>query len=256
MICHARFSASLIAPLRSDTSHGQANQWTSHFDVEPHFDVARDFSNANLIGANGSKGNSWPDLDMLPFGWITDPTVNQGPHRFCRMTLDEQKSQITLWAIAKSALMYGKDLWMIDPFTFRMITDPTLLEINSFSSNNKEASEPFKSFFFLMNRINLSRADIIFTAMTNEDPKVNKTTHSLGLSSCTESKASGWTAESLDHDLERICWKGCLENKNQNPFCVNKRELQFKLNGDNTYQEKYRGINHLVATNEKRLCMD
>jgi len=27
---------------------------------------------ANMIGAKGLKGNSWPDLDMLPFGWLTD----------------------------------------------------------------------------------------------------------------------------------------------------------------------------------------
>jgi len=25
-----------------------------------------------MIGAKGLKGNSWPDLDMLPFGWLTD----------------------------------------------------------------------------------------------------------------------------------------------------------------------------------------
>jgi hypothetical protein len=26
-----------------------------------------------MIGAKGLKGKSWPDLDMLPFGWLTDP---------------------------------------------------------------------------------------------------------------------------------------------------------------------------------------
>jgi hypothetical protein len=25
-----------------------------------------------MIGAKGLKGKSWPDLDMLPFGWLTD----------------------------------------------------------------------------------------------------------------------------------------------------------------------------------------
>ena len=33
----------------------------------------RDFATANLIGANGLNGKSWPDLDMLPIGWLTDP---------------------------------------------------------------------------------------------------------------------------------------------------------------------------------------
>jgi hypothetical protein len=26
-----------------------------------------------MIGAKGLKGSSWPDMDMLPFGWLTDP---------------------------------------------------------------------------------------------------------------------------------------------------------------------------------------
>lgn len=34
---------------------------------------ARDLAAANMIGATGLKGKSWPDLDMLPLGWLTDP---------------------------------------------------------------------------------------------------------------------------------------------------------------------------------------
>ncbi|PKU65342.1 hypothetical protein MA16_Dca025147 [Dendrobium catenatum] len=52
----------------------------------------RDFAAAKQIGANGLHGNSWPDLDMLPLGWLTDPGVQQGPHRKCRLSLDEQKT--------------------------------------------------------------------------------------------------------------------------------------------------------------------
>lgn len=36
----------------------------------------RDFAAANMIGAKGLRGKSWPDLDMLPFGWLTDPGKN------------------------------------------------------------------------------------------------------------------------------------------------------------------------------------
>ena len=37
------------------------------------FFLVRDFAAANMIGATGLKGKSWPDLDMLPLGWLTDP---------------------------------------------------------------------------------------------------------------------------------------------------------------------------------------
>jgi hypothetical protein len=29
-----------------------------------------------MIGAMGLLGKSWPDLDMLPLGWLTDPGYN------------------------------------------------------------------------------------------------------------------------------------------------------------------------------------
>ncbi|KHN38499.1 hypothetical protein glysoja_004164 [Glycine soja] len=37
------------------------------------FNNKRDFATSNLIGGKGLKGKSWPDLDMLSFGWLTDP---------------------------------------------------------------------------------------------------------------------------------------------------------------------------------------
>ncbi|CAL0307529.1 unnamed protein product [Lupinus luteus] len=49
------------------------DDWDKWPDVAAHFDIARDFAAAKLIGAQGLNGNSWPDLDMLPFGWLTDP---------------------------------------------------------------------------------------------------------------------------------------------------------------------------------------
>ncbi|CAL0307528.1 unnamed protein product [Lupinus luteus] len=49
------------------------DDWDQWSQVVTHFDVARDYAAAKLIGAQGLNGNSWPDLDMLPFGWLTDP---------------------------------------------------------------------------------------------------------------------------------------------------------------------------------------
>lgn len=34
-----------------------------------------------MIGAKGLLGKSWPDLDMLPLGWLTDP----GDKKICRL---------------------------------------------------------------------------------------------------------------------------------------------------------------------------
>jgi len=36
------------------------------------FRSSRDLSASSMIGARGLQGKSWPDLDMLPLGWLTD----------------------------------------------------------------------------------------------------------------------------------------------------------------------------------------
>ncbi|KAG5232157.1 DENN domain and WD repeat-containing protein [Salix suchowensis] len=54
--------------------------WDTWGDVAARFDVPRwikfiyfrDFAAANKIGAKGLLGRSWPDLDMLPVGWLSN----------------------------------------------------------------------------------------------------------------------------------------------------------------------------------------
>ncbi|OIW16233.1 hypothetical protein TanjilG_18948 [Lupinus angustifolius] len=117
------------------------DDWDQWSEVVTHFDVARDYAAATLIGAQGLNGNSWPDLDMLPFGWLTDPAAKQGPHRLTNLNLEEQQSQMTLWCMAKSPIMYGGDLRNLDSWTTNVvIINPTLLFINSNSTDNAEFS--------------------------------------------------------------------------------------------------------------------
>ncbi|XP_004504132.1 uncharacterized protein [Cicer arietinum] len=225
------------------------DDWDTWGDVKAHFDVTRDFSTANMIGAKGLKGSSWPDLDMLPFGWLSNADSNEGPHRYSNLTPDEQRTQMTLWALAKSPLMYGGDVRKINPATYDIITNPTLLEINHFSSNNME-------FPYITSSNNLKSEYRPLREQTRMSTKGKKFKPSLDLTSCTESKASGWTTENLNKDLERICWKGSLENEPRNPFCVHKRDLQFRLDGKSMYQEDFRGKHQLVATSNMRSCLD
>ncbi|ERN13857.1 hypothetical protein AMTR_s00049p00233090 [Amborella trichopoda] len=47
------------------------DNWDEWEDVQGHFDFKRDFAKSGLIGAGGFLGKSWPDMDMLPLGWIS-----------------------------------------------------------------------------------------------------------------------------------------------------------------------------------------
>jgi hypothetical protein len=73
--------------------------------------------------------SSWPDADMLPLGWL-------GPHpgwqdaRPSRETPDEQRTELTLWAIARYPLVLGTNLTRLDDFTRSLITNQTVLFMN------------------------------------------------------------------------------------------------------------------------------
>nr|POE84854.1 proteasome subunit beta type-2-a [Quercus suber] len=239
---------------RCDPINGQGCEWTSEHgddwdtwgDVAAHFNITRDLSTANMIGAKGLMGKSWPDSDMLPLGWLTDPGSNEGPHRTSRLLPDEQRTQMTLWSMAKSPLMFGGDVRKLDGATYNLLTNPTLLEINSFSLNNMEfpyitSTKNFKSIDGQSGRY--------LTDVSTSD------THVLSLTSCTNSKAIGWSIKALDQNLEQICWKEHLGSKHQEPFCLYKKEPQFSSDEWMFHKQQYQGKLQLFATDRMEFCL-
>jgi hypothetical protein len=76
-----------------------------------------------------AKPGNWPDEDMLPFGWL-GPHPGWGEARQSRETQDEEKTEFTLWAIARSPLILGANLTRLDDFTRSLITNQTMLYMN------------------------------------------------------------------------------------------------------------------------------
>jgi hypothetical protein len=75
------------------------------------------------------KAGSWPDADMLPEGSLT-PHPGWGEPRQSRLTHDEQRTEFTLWAIARSPLILGANLTKLDDFTRSLMTNQELLFVN------------------------------------------------------------------------------------------------------------------------------
>ncbi|QCE01437.1 alpha-galactosidase [Vigna unguiculata] len=88
------------------------DDWDAWPAILSHFNVSRDFAASNLTGAQGLKGKSWPDLDMLPFGWLTDADAHEGPHRSTNLTQDEQRTQFPHIATLDSAKTDGIRSWI------------------------------------------------------------------------------------------------------------------------------------------------
>ncbi|GLJ05273.1 hypothetical protein SUGI_0015090 [Cryptomeria japonica] len=186
------------------------DDWDTWRDVQSHFDVSRGFASSGLIGAQGLLGKSWPDLDMLPLGWLTDPGVNQGPHRYCSLTQEEQKTQMTLWSMAKSPLMFGGDLRNIDDITMSLITNPTLLAINTYSTNNKEFSQ-----------ISFVRGNHHHKLEASPKPG-SRIEFLLSISSCNIKNTKNWGIRTTNEQMNEVCWNESLA-MNKEGICLHYR---------------------------------
>jgi hypothetical protein len=76
-----------------------------------------------------AQPGNWPDADMLPEGWL-GPTPGWGEARQSRFTHDEQRTEFTLWAVARSPLILGGNLTRLDEFTRSLITNQDVIFIN------------------------------------------------------------------------------------------------------------------------------
>ncbi|KAI3929892.1 hypothetical protein MKW98_004046 [Papaver atlanticum] len=223
------------------------DDWDKWENVAAHFNVTRDFSAAKMVGAQGLKGKSWPDLDMLPLGWLTDPGSNEGPHRISALILDEQRTQMTLWPMAKSPLMFGGDLRKLDKTTYDLITEPTLLEINSFSTINVQYPYITSS----------NEPDMVLTRKSrNVKEERTLDNHVMGLTSCKDDKTNGWVIESPDQGFDRVCWKKNTGSKYKPPFCLYKRKPVLTTNEEMVYGQQDKGRAHLLSTDKEDLCLE
>ena len=75
--------------------------------------------------------DSWPDADMLPLGRLALG------ERDTRFTPDEQRTLMTLWAIARSPLIMGGDLRHLDAATLALLTNREVIAVNQASRDNR-----------------------------------------------------------------------------------------------------------------------
>jgi len=76
---------------------------------------------------------------MLPLGELRPtPDVGPGPRK-TRLTLEEQRTMLTLWSIARSPLILGLNLTMLDAETLKLITNEDLLRIDQTATASRQA---------------------------------------------------------------------------------------------------------------------
>jgi alpha-galactosidase len=83
-----------------------------------------------------TKPGNWPDADMLPEGWL-GPKPGMGEARQSRETHDEERTEFTLWAVARSPLILGGNLTRLGDFERSLMTNQDVIFVNQASSYSR-----------------------------------------------------------------------------------------------------------------------
>ncbi len=105
-----------------------------HSEVRYPQGLGDQFGNA-LKWASLAQPGRWPDLDMLPLGYL-GPSPGWGTPRQTRLTHHEQRTLLTLWTIFPSPLMIGGDLTRADDWTTSLLTNPEVLAVDQTATHS------------------------------------------------------------------------------------------------------------------------
>ena len=116
-----------------------ANMWRMTGDFWDHWDKLYAMFERCEKWAPHVKVGCWPDCDMLPLGKISKNCSCLGDRdRYTNFTMDEQKTMLSLWAIFRSPLILGGELRENRPEDLEVITNRDIIEINQYSSENRQ----------------------------------------------------------------------------------------------------------------------
>ncbi len=111
-----------------------ANMWRMSGDFWDRWDKLYEMFSLCEKWAPFVEDGAYPDCDMLPLGKLcVDGECFGGRGRYSNFTRDEQKTLMTLWCIFRSPLFMGGEMRDNDEFTFSLLTNEQILEMNKLS---------------------------------------------------------------------------------------------------------------------------
>ncbi|ARC58327.1 Alpha-galactosidase A [Frondihabitans sp. 762G35] len=122
---------------RAEHLGAHADLWRVSDDLWDTWDDLREQFQRAARWAPFAGDGRWPDLDMLPLGRI-GIRAERGDDRQSRLTPDEQRSMLTLWAIARSPLFLGGHLPDTRPELLALLADPLLQRLSQEGSGQRE----------------------------------------------------------------------------------------------------------------------
>jgi alpha-galactosidase len=163
--------------------------------------VKNQFDNAARWAQYTRPGN-WPDADMLPVGELS-PFPDVGPNaRHTRLTPDEQHTQLSLWSMARSPLIVGANLTLLDDATLRLLTNPDILSIDQTAVASRQVLHDGDLVIWSADLPGNRYAVAAFN-LGDKPMKVDRAFESLGVAAGQYNAKNAWTGEKLG-DTSRI----------------------------------------------------
>jgi alpha-galactosidase len=173
-----------------------------HSDVEYPQGLGDQFPNA-IRWAGRSQPGHWPDLDMLPLGYL-GPAPGWGQPRLTRLSHGERRTLMALWSIFPSPLMIGGDLTKADEWTLSLLTNREVLEVDQHSKANHVAISSNKRAIWLADS---ASKDTYYLAVFNRGEAKDEFRYSwkeLGLSQNSYATRDLWEHKDLGTATELL----------------------------------------------------
>jgi hypothetical protein len=172
-----------------------------HKDPNSDFPMGvRDIFDRLPLWAGQAHDGRWPDADMLPFGELA-PHPGWGEPRHSRLTLDEERTQLTLLAIARAPLILGANLTKLDDATRALLTNKDVIAVDQHSHDNHPVEHLPSGFENARVWVASGKTGERYVAVFNLDGKpasLQATWGQLGLSSGKHAARELWSGQRVD----------------------------------------------------------
>ena len=108
-----------------------ANMWRITDDFWDSWPLLKDMFRRCELWQGQNVPGCYPDCDMLPVG-VIGGCFGKRIERQTALTEEEQRTMMSLWCICGSPLMIGAELTKLDDFTFGLLTNRDVLDMQRF----------------------------------------------------------------------------------------------------------------------------
>jgi hypothetical protein len=172
-----------------------------HSDTEFPSGILNQFERVAKWALYSGPGH-WPDADMLPIGRL-EPAAGWGKPRATRLTHDEQRTLLTLWAMARSPLIMGGNLTLCDEWTESLLTNPEVLDVDQHSHGNHEVLRTDKVVAWYANTVDGEQSITSFINITDYVLPLELSWKDVGLTGGSYSVRDLWQRKNLG-SMDRV----------------------------------------------------